>query len=132
MRGGKQGELKVVDTEQMQKLLQKKPQGLIAHIYALQVENSKDISNLEVEKLLSQFEAVFQEPKELPPSRTHDHHIPLKPGEEPPNIRPYRYPYFQKIEIESQVKSMLQSGVIQPSVSPFSAPVLLVKKKDAT
>ncbi|PSS36078.1 Endonuclease [Actinidia chinensis var. chinensis] len=96
------------------------------------LEQEGENSSPKVEKLLSKFEAVFQEPKGLPPLRTHDHHILLKPGEEPPNIRPYRYPYFQKTEIENQVKSMLQSGVIQPSVSPFFAPILLVKKKDAT
>lgn len=41
---------------------------------------------------------------------------------EPINIRPYRYPYFQKQEIEVQVESMLQTGIIRPSTSPFSSP----------
>lgn len=132
MRGGKQGELMLVGTEETRKLLQKQPQGTIAQIYALQAVTPSVETNPEVEQLPTKFGEVFQEPKGLPRSRSHDHHIPLKLGVEPTNVRPYRYPYFQKSEIEKQVKDMIKSGVIQASVSPYSSPVLLVKKKEGT
>ena len=61
-----------------------------------------------------------------------DHHITLKEGAEPINVRPYRYVYFQKTEIKKQVHEMLNSRLIQPSTSPFSSLVLLVKKKDGS
>ena len=80
---------------------------------------------------MHEFECIFQEPKHLPPLREIDHHINLKEGP-PVNVRPYRYAYFQKAEIEKQVNEMLKSGLIRPSTSPFSSPVLLVKKKDGT
>ena len=45
-------------------------------------------------------------------------------------MRPYRYAPVLKDEIERQVNDMLNNGLIQPSASPFSSSVLLVKKKD--
>ena len=64
--------------------------------------------------------------------RDHDHAIHLIPGSVPRNIRPYRYPYVQKSEIERMVAEMLEAGIIQPSQSSFSAPVVLVHKKDGS
>ncbi|XP_042944714.1 uncharacterized protein LOC122278600 [Carya illinoinensis] len=46
--------------------------------------------------------------------------------------RPYRYPYYQKIELEKIVIELLKSRVVQPSSSPFSSPVLLVCKDDGS
>nr|GFB27996.1 transposon Ty3-G Gag-Pol polyprotein [Tanacetum cinerariifolium] len=51
---------------------------------------------------------------------------------QPVSSRPYRQPYYQKTEIEKQVRELLQQGLIRPSHSPFSSPVLLVKKSDGT
>lgn len=56
----------------------------------------------------------------------------LKPGVGPVNIRPYRYPQFQKDEIERLVAETLAARIIQPSTNPFSSPMLLVKKKDGS
>lgn len=85
-----------------------------------------------VYQLLHKFKEVFQEPVQLPPRREFDHHIPLEPNAKPVNVRPYRFPHYQKNEIEKQVQEMLQSGIVKPSISPYSSPVLLVKKKDGT
>ena len=37
-----------------------------------------------------------------------------------------------KSEIERQIAELLEQGVIQLSNSPFSSPVLMIKKKDLT
>ncbi|KAK8470062.1 hypothetical protein PHAVU_004G050550 [Phaseolus vulgaris] len=47
-----------------------------------------------VQHVLTEYEQVFQEPKELPPRRFHDHGIPLIPGAKPVSSRPYRQPYL--------------------------------------
>lgn len=40
--------------------------------------------------------------------------------------------YSQKAQIETMVEDMLKQGIIKPSTSPFSSPIILVKKKDGT
>jgi hypothetical protein len=85
-----------------------------------------------LDQLLQSFDDVFQEPTGLPPSRPCDHRIHLKPNTEPVAVHPYRYPQLQKNELEAQCIKMLNQGIIRPSTSPFSAPVLLVKKHDNT
>jgi hypothetical protein len=82
--------------------------------------------------LLEEFPTVFRVPNSLPPNRACDHAIPLISGATPVNIRAYRYPPNLKDEIERQVNTMLAQGLIQPSKSLFSSPVLLVRKKDGS
>ncbi|KAJ0440472.1 putative nucleotidyltransferase, Ribonuclease H [Helianthus annuus] len=83
-----------------------------------------------LQPIVNQYNTVFEEPQHLPPVRSRTHSIPLVPNSTPPNIRPYRYPHSQKTEIEKQVEQLLTAGFIQPSTSPFSSPVLLVRIKD--
>lgn len=47
-------------------------------------------------------------------------------------IRPYRYPLTQKDIIQKLVQEMLDSGIVQPSSSPFASPVVLLNKKDGS
>ncbi|XP_042008932.1 uncharacterized protein LOC121757454 [Salvia splendens] len=82
--------------------------------------------------VLGSFSHVFNIPTEMPPALQFDHRIHLLPGAKPVNVRTYRYPYFQKNEIERQVREMLEQGIIQRSSSPFSSPVLLIRKKDGS
>jgi hypothetical protein len=85
-----------------------------------------------VQAILDDISALFAEPTSLPLRRHCDHSIPLINGAQPISIRQYRYSPKLKSEIESQVSELLQNGMIQPSTSPFSSPVLLVQKKDQT
>ncbi|KAL5796686.1 hypothetical protein ACOSQ2_001506 [Xanthoceras sorbifolium] len=85
-----------------------------------------------VRSLLARHLRVLEVPTTLPPARHFDHRITLKDESKPVNVPSYRYAYFQKSEIEKQVGEMLKSGLIRQSTSPFSSPVLLVRKKDGT
>ncbi|XP_030479163.2 uncharacterized protein LOC115696402 [Cannabis sativa] len=86
----------------------------------------------EAHDILTEFQDIFSEPKSLPPYRSSGHRIFLQPHSQPVNVRPYRYPYFQKDIIERLVREMEDCGFVRPSTSPFSSPVLFVKKKDGS
>ena len=45
---------------------------------------------------------------------------------------PYRMSTPYLVDLKLQLKEMLDKGYIQPSVSPWGAPSLFVKKKDGT
>ena len=75
---------------------------------------------------------MFDVPSALPPPRSHNHVIPLIHGANPVKVKSYRHPFSQKQQIEKMVQDMLQEGIIVPSNSPFSSPIILVKKKDGT
>lgn len=85
-----------------------------------------------VREVLVKYASVFQVPSGMPPVRAFDHRIHLLPNTKPVNVHPYRYPYFQKNEIERQVREMLDAGIIRHICSAFSSPVLLIRKKDGT
>ncbi|KAL0544147.1 hypothetical protein IC582_019259 [Cucumis melo] len=98
-------------------------------------EQDREQGEVDVEPiatLLKQFASVFEWPTTLPPQCSIDHHIYLKSGTDPVNVRPYRYAHHQKEEMERLVDEMLSSGIICPSKSPYSSPVLLVRKKDGS
>jgi hypothetical protein len=85
-----------------------------------------------LEALLLSFGGLFADPVGLPPKRTHDHRIILKPDAQPVAVRPYRYPAAHKDELERQCAAMIDQGIVRRSDSPFSSPVLLVKKPDGS
>ena len=53
-------------------------------------------------------------------------------GQGPIRQKPYRTPYSKRPEMEDQIKTLQNAGIIQPSDSPWSSPALLVSKKDGS
>ena len=87
---------------------------------------------VQVQELLNEFSDIFPKdlPAGLPPQRQLDHRIDLVPGAEPPHRAPYRLSPQGLDELKRQLRDLTDKGYIQPSVSPFGAPVLFVPKKD--
>ena len=65
----------------------------------------------------------------LPPEREVEFTIDLIPGTEPISIPPYRMAPTELRELKAKLEELLSKGFIRPSISPWGAPVLFVKKK---
>ena len=81
--------------------------------------------------MVQEFEDLF--PKDLPgvpPKREAEFGIEMIPGAKPVAKAPYRLAPSELHEQMAQLQDLLDKGFIRPSVSPWGAPVLFVKKKD--
>jgi hypothetical protein len=87
---------------------------------------------MEDHEVLKEFKNIFQEVPGLPPKRDIDFSINLMPGVAPVSKDPYRMSTPELKELQLQLEEILKKGYIHPSVSPWGAPVLFVKKKDGT
>ena len=82
-----------------------------------------------IDALQQQYSDVFVEPSGLPPDRGVEHVIPLLPDSQPPFQRMYRLAPSELQEVQRQVTDLLAKQLIEPSTSPFGAPILFVEKK---
>jgi len=84
--------------------------------------------------VLHDFPDLF--PTELPEGVPQERHafetILLEPNAVPPCRPMIRLPTGEREEMVRQIKELLSKGLIEPSLSPFGAPILFVKKKDGS
>ena len=57
----------------------------------------------------------------------YEHHIELN-DPTPAYKHPYRLPFAHRDIVKSEIDKLLASGIIEPTVSPYNAPIILVKK----
>ena len=101
-----------------------------------QTETIKDVNinvhltntqKCEAKNLLQKFDDVFSDVPAMTNCIEHDielnSHVPIK-------LKPYPLPFASEKIVKDEVENMLKSGVIEPSNSPYSSPIVLVKKKD--
>ena len=53
-------------------------------------------------------------------------------GTEPISIPPYKMAPAELRELKAQLEKLMSKGFIRPSISPWGAPVLFMKKKDGS
>ncbi|XP_022685245.1 uncharacterized protein LOC111258328 [Setaria italica] len=124
----------LISNRKLCNLVKKKAVGAVLVLNNTQEERSKHSVSIpaKIQEVLEEFKDVFTEPKELPPPRGVDHSIPLIDEAKTINQRPYRLPHHQKNAMEELIQHLMEAHMIRPSVSPYSSPVILVKKKDST
>lgn len=60
------------------------------------------------------------------------YHSKLQEGTKPIYTHPYRVPHSQQSRLNKEITEMLDQGIISPSTSPWSSPMILVRKKDGS
>ncbi|KAA0060066.1 DNA/RNA polymerases superfamily protein [Cucumis melo var. makuwa] len=112
-----------------EKLLRKGCTAFLAHIVVVQREKLKP----EDVPVVKEFLDVFPDDLSgLPPDREIEFTIELLPGTAPISQASYRMAPSKLKELKMQLQELVDQGYIRPSVSPWGAPVLFVKKKDGT
>jgi len=96
------------------------------------VKVNKDLTESQKQEAVSLLES-FTDLFTTKPGKTNleSHQIQLT-TDEPIRVRPYTVPYSQRKVIQDEVQAMLREDIIEPSNSPYSSPIVLVKKKDGS
>ena len=105
-------------------MLRKGCQGYLAFV----VDRRQEGTRLEDIPIVKEFPDVFLDDiSGLPSDREVEFTIDLIPGTEPISMAP-----AELRELKAQLEELLSKGFIRPSISPWGAPVLFVKKKDGS
>ena len=119
----------VISTLEAKRLLHKGCEAYLTHV----VDKSSPKVTLDSVPVVREFLDVF--PKDLPglPSdRKLEYRIELLSGSAPIFIPPYRMASAGLKKLKTQLQDLVDKGFIRPSVSPWGALALFVKKKDGT
>nr|GFD41857.1 putative reverse transcriptase domain, aspartic peptidase domain protein [Tanacetum cinerariifolium] len=96
-------------------------------------DTTSDVSSIHDQPIVFEFLDAFpDELPRIPPVREVKFSIELIPGAEPISKAPYRMAPIELKELKDQLQELLERGFIRPSLSPWGAPVLFVKKKDGS
>ncbi|GKV15612.1 hypothetical protein SLEP1_g26388 [Rubroshorea leprosula] len=119
----------LISALQAQKYLINGCQGFLVFV----TDASSVTLRLEDIPMVCEFSDVFPEDLPgLPPNREIEFAIDLVPSIGPISKASYRMAPKELKELKVQLEELLEKGFIRPSVSPWGAPMLFVKKKDGS
>ncbi|XP_058781838.1 uncharacterized protein LOC131656074 [Vicia villosa] len=117
----------LLSARQLRKMLPDEAQVFLL-IASLFVENQATIDELLV---VREFPEVFPDQiPDVPPEREVELSIDLVPGTKHVSMEPYRMSASELAELKKKLEYLLEKKFVRPSLSPWGALVLLVKKKD--
>ena len=121
--------LKVISAMKARRFLRKGCEDFLALI----LDSKREQVNLGNILVIREFPDVFpEELPRVPPEREVDLSIEVVQGTTPISRTSYRMALTELKELKTQLQELLDKGFIRPSVSPWGALVLFVKKKDGT
>ena len=109
-------------------LFRKGCQGFLAYV----VNEGNDLKLEDIPIVKDYLDVFIKDLPGLPPEREVEFTIDLEPGTAPISKAPYRMTPLEIKELKIQLQELLDKGFIRPSISPWGAPVLFVKKKDGS
>lgn len=129
IQGEKHGGVVLCSLVKAMKYMSHGGQSFLAYV----IDAEKDVPRLEDIQVVKDFPNVF--PDDLPgvpPEREVEFRIDLIPVAKPIAKAPYRLAPSELQELMTQLQDLLDKGFIHPSISPWGAPILFVKKKDGS
>ncbi|XP_070662462.1 uncharacterized protein [Malus domestica] len=115
----------IISAIQATRLLNKGCVGFLAHVVV------KDESSLRPEDVPVVRNFIDDLPG-LPHTREIEFTIDLLPGTNPISLAPYQMASAELRELKIQLQELVNKGYIQPTKSPWGAPVLFVRKNDGS
>ena len=106
--------------------------GCIYHLVRVK-DTKSETPTLQSVNVVNEFSDVFLDDLPgIPPHKEIEFGIDLLTDTQSISIPPYRMAPAELKELKEQLKDLLDKGFIRPSVSPWGAPVLFVRKKDGS
>ena len=119
----------VISTTTARTMVKKECEANLAYV----IDTKKAEPSLSDIPTVCDYPNVFQEELlGLPPQREIEFAIDVVLGATLASITPYRMAPGELKELKLQLQELLEKGFIRPSISPWEAPVLFVKKKNGT